>query len=61
MKNHEPKIDEMNIYQMAIKIGEKNKYPNVTLDQILKVLKDTNNKVILALPILQKLNDGKAI
>jgi len=42
----------MAIYQMAIKIGDKNKYPNVTLDQILKVLKETNNKVILALPIL---------
>lgn len=43
---------------MAIKIGESNKYPNVTLDQILKVLKEKNNKVHLAQPILYKLNES---
>jgi hypothetical protein len=47
----------MEIYNMAVKIQKSNKYPNLTIDPILKALLQTNNKAVLALPILQKLNN----
>jgi len=45
----------MAIYQTAIKIAQSKKYPGVTLDQIVTVLKQTNNKIHLAIPLITKL------